>query len=80
MPAGIGFTIASCSAYITMYGVLNASVSAGSSHLAASVTCSPQRSSPSAALDGVAGSRKAARAATAARRRNVFMAATLVEG
>ena len=38
-------------AYMTMYGVLNASVSAGSSHLAASVTCRPQRSSPSAATE-----------------------------
>ena len=49
MPAGIGFTSASCTAYMIMYGVLNASVSAGSSHLGASVTCRPQRSSPSAA-------------------------------
>src|SRR2546425_4062101 len=32
-----------------MNGVVNASVSAGSSHLAASVTCRPQRISPSAA-------------------------------
>src|SRR3954468_12015121 len=49
MPAGIGFTSASWTAYMIMYGVLNASVSAGSSHLAASVTCRAQRSSPSAA-------------------------------
>src|SRR2546425_7571553 len=35
-----------------MNGVLKASVSAGSSHLGASVTCSPHRSSPSAANAG----------------------------
>src|SRR5215467_4972287 len=35
-----------------MNGVLKASVSAGSSHLAASVTCRPQRISPSAAAAG----------------------------
>src|SRR5262245_16959297 len=45
-PAGIGLAMASCTAYITMNGVLNASVSAGSSHRAASVTCRAQRSSP----------------------------------
>src|SRR5262245_3591358 len=48
-PAGIGLAIASCTAYMTMNGVLNASVSAGSSHRAASVTCKAQRSSPVAA-------------------------------
>src|SRR5437868_628776 len=36
-----------------MYGVANASVSAGSSHLAGSVTCRAQRISPSAANAGV---------------------------
>ena len=35
---------------MTMKGVLNASVSAGSSHRAASVTCRAQRSSPAGAL------------------------------
>src|SRR5712691_1646899 len=35
-----------------MNGVWNASVSAGSSHLEARVTCRPKRSSPSAARDG----------------------------
>ena len=37
-PAGIGLAMASWTAYMTMKGVLNASVSAGSSHRAASVT------------------------------------------
>ena len=49
-PPGIGFSIASWSAYMTMNGVLNASVSAGSSQRAASVTWSPQRSSPAGPL------------------------------
>ena len=49
-PPGMGFTSASCSAYMTMNGVLNASVSAGSSQRAASVTCSAQRISPAEAL------------------------------
>src|SRR6185295_11551972 len=73
MPAGIGFTSASWTAYMIMYGVLNASVSAGSSHLAASVTCRPQRSSPSvaSARDGEA-SVSSASAAQTARRRTVF--------
>src|SRR5262245_53528026 len=48
-PAGMGLAMASCTAYMTMKGVLNASVSAGSSHRAASVTCRAQRSSPVAA-------------------------------
>src|SRR5688572_18218922 len=69
MPAGIGFTIASWMAYMTMYGVLNASVSAGSSHLAASVTCSPQRSSPSAAREAPGYSGEATTATRTAMRR-----------
>ena len=56
-PPGIGFTIASCSAYMTMNGVLNASVSAGSSQRAASVTCSAQRISPAARFAGLAARR-----------------------
>src|SRR6185295_14125745 len=40
-----------------MNGVLNASVSAGSSHLAARVTCRPQRISPSAAEAGAGSAR-----------------------
>src|SRR2546425_563808 len=39
IPAGIGLTSASCSAYMTMNGVISASVSPGSSHRDASVTC-----------------------------------------
>src|SRR2546426_7260889 len=39
IPAGIGLTSASCSAYMTMNGVVSASVSPGSSHRDASVTC-----------------------------------------
>ena len=49
-PAGIGFTIASWIAYMTMNGVLNASVSAGSSQREARVTCRPQRISPAGGL------------------------------
>ena len=49
-PAGIGRTIASWIAYMTMNGVLNASVSAGSSQREASVTCRAQRISPATGL------------------------------
>jgi hypothetical protein len=49
-PLGIGFSMASWIAYITMNGVLNASVSAGSSQRAARVTWRPQRISPGAGL------------------------------
>ncbi|OLD74809.1 MAG: hypothetical protein AUG87_15075 [Candidatus Rokubacteria bacterium 13_1_20CM_4_70_14] len=46
-PAGIGFTSASWMAYSTMNGVMNASVSLGSSQRAARVTWTPQVSVPS---------------------------------
>src|SRR5258708_4094858 len=39
---GIGFTIASCSAYSTMNGVMIPEVSAGSNQVGASETCEPQ--------------------------------------
>ncbi len=55
-PAGIGFTSASCMAYSTMNGVMNASVSLGSSQRAASVTCTPQVMR--AVRGGVGGRRK----------------------
>ncbi len=48
-PAGIGFTTASWMAYSTMNGLMNASVSPGSSQRAARVTCSPHVSVPSGA-------------------------------
>src|SRR3984893_13787832 len=50
-----------------MNGVLNASVSAGSSHLGASVTCRPQRISPSAAWADGASARTAAMRSSPAR-------------
>jgi hypothetical protein len=40
-PLGIGFTSASCSAYMTMNGVISASVSAVSSQRVARMTCTP---------------------------------------
>jgi hypothetical protein len=40
-PLGIGFTSASCRAYMTMNGVISASVSAVSSQQVAKVTCTP---------------------------------------
>ena len=49
-PSGMGFTMASWTAYMTMNGVLNASVSAGSSQRAARVTCRAQRISPGVAF------------------------------
>ena len=71
-PAGIGFSIASCTAYMTMNGVLNASVSAGSSQRAARVTWSAQRISPDGglavcALMDVGSTAMAAQSATAKR-------------
>ena len=48
-PAGIGFTSASWMAYSTMNGLMNASVSLGSSQREARVTWSPQVSVPSGA-------------------------------
>jgi len=45
-PLGIGFTSASCSAYMTMNGVISASVSAVSSQRVARVTCTPPRDRP----------------------------------
>src|SRR6266540_4159461 len=48
-PAGIGFTSASWMAYSTMNGLMNASVSIGSSQREARVTWSPQVSVPSGA-------------------------------
>src|SRR5581483_11680082 len=63
-PPGIGFTSASCTAYMTMYGVLNASASPGSSHFAGSVTWSPHRISPSAARAGAGRTTTATRART----------------
>jgi len=51
-PPGMGFTSASCSAYMTMNGVISASVSPVSSQRVASVTCTPHVTVPlgSAAL------------------------------
>src|SRR5262249_45276935 len=64
-----------------MNGVLKASVSAGSSHLAANVTCKPQRISPSAAAAGRPGSVSMARSSARATRRGseraMVMAGTL---
>ena len=48
-PPGIGFTSASWMAYSTMNGVMNASVSLGSSQRVASVTWTPQVIVPSGA-------------------------------
>src|SRR5262245_36465715 len=50
----MGFTMASCSAYITMKGVMMPGVSAGSNHVGANEMCTPQVSWPSgpAALAG----------------------------
>src|SRR5215468_10729288 len=48
-PPGIGFTSASWTAYNTMKGLMNASVSPGSSQFAARVTWIPQVSVPSGA-------------------------------
>ena len=64
-PAGMGFTSASWIAYRTMNGLMNASVSLGSSHLAASVTCRPQVSVPSGAA--WAGAARATTASTTSR-------------
>ena len=73
-PAGIGLAMASWIAYMTMNGVLNASVSAGSSHRAASVTCRAQRSSPAGGLPAWAradvGSAPIAVTSTTARRKD----------
>src|SRR5262249_51207412 len=44
---GMGFTMASCSAYITMKGVMIPGVSAGSNHVGANEMCTPQVSCPS---------------------------------
>src|SRR5215472_9027356 len=67
-----------------MNGVLKASVSAGSSHLAASVTCRPQRISPSATTAGrpvsVHIARSRARTMLGVRDRAVIMADTLGPG
>src|SRR5262249_27778352 len=67
-----------------MNGVLKASVSAGSSHLAASVTCRPQRISPSAATAGrpvsVHIARSRASTMLGVRDRAVIMADTLRPG
>src|SRR6516165_7573714 len=43
----MGFTMASCSAYITMKGVMIPGVSAGSNHVGANEMCTPQVSCPS---------------------------------
>src|SRR6476469_3859409 len=43
----MGFTMASCSAYITMNGVMIPGVSAGSNHVGANEICTPQVSCPS---------------------------------
>ena len=42
MLPGNGFSIASCSAYITMKGVMMPGVSAGSNQVGASDICTPQ--------------------------------------
>src|SRR5262249_58412945 len=49
MLPGNGFSIASCSAYITMKGVMMPGVSAGSNQVGASDICTPQVSWPLAA-------------------------------
>src|SRR6185295_11573281 len=61
---GIGFTSASCSAYMSMYGVIRPGVSAGSNQVGASVMCTAQVSWPSAAAAG-----EGASAAATSRRR-----------
>src|SRR5215470_4357987 len=64
-----------------MNGVLKASVSAGSSHLAANVTCKPQRISPSAAAASRPGAvsmvRNSVRATPRVSERAMVMADTL---
>src|SRR5437879_7718912 len=62
-----------------MNGVLNASVSAGSSHLEGSVTCRPHRSSPSAAGADVLDRQRRASVRTTRmnRRATVVMSATV---
>ena len=54
LPCGIGFSMASCSAYSTMNGVMMPAVSAGSSHVGASEMCTPTVSWP----DGRGGLRR----------------------
>jgi hypothetical protein len=76
-PAGIGFTSASWIAYSTMNGLMNASVSEGSSHFPTRVTWSPQVIVPSgAAAAGLAqagSSTKTASATIRERTRNGLM-------
>jgi hypothetical protein len=43
---GMGFTMASCRAYIIMKGTTVPGVSAGSNHVGAKETCTPQVSCP----------------------------------
>jgi hypothetical protein len=51
----MGFTIASCIAYITKNGVMIPGVSAGSNHVGASVMCTPHVIWPSGAAPAGAG-------------------------
>ena len=62
-PLGIGFTSASCSAYMTMKGVISASVSAVSSQRVASVTCTPHVTVPVGSAPTAPGDSGARRAA-----------------
>src|SRR6266446_7703259 len=68
----MGFTMASCSAYITMNGVMIPGVSAGSNHVGASEMCTPQVSCPSGpaarAAPGAAATKPRAARAKASRR------------
>src|SRR5262245_54178999 len=56
---GMGFTIASCNAYITMKGVMIPGVSAGSNHVGARVMCTPHVICPSGAAATGAGGKNA---------------------
>src|SRR5262249_24574550 len=77
---GIAFAIASCSAYITMKGVMMPNVSAGSNQIGARETCEPMVIWPSGAA--LAGFVPAAKAPSAARHnisRRVTRAVSLLE-
>src|SRR2546425_256116 len=73
IPAGIGLTSASCSAYMTMNGVISASVSPGSSHRDASVTCAAHVIVPVGSAAAGTANRSASTGSSASVRTNRLM-------
>src|SRR5688500_9553714 len=67
---GIGFAMASCSAYITMKGVMMPGVSAGSNHVGAIEMWTPHVTSPSGAAPA-AGAHSGASSTSAMRAKTV---------